>query len=183
MNKNIKKPKIHQIETITKSKLFTFESVSLEFCNGEKRIYERMKPSDREAVMIVPLIKDHLILIREYGVGNEEYELGFPKGLMNYKESIAEAANRELKEEVGFGSHDVVFLTKLSMTPSYFSSKTNIVIAKKLYPEQLQGDEPEPLPIIYWPVSKILCLVNEPDFCEARNVSAVFLAHAWLNKT
>lgn len=33
--------------------------------------------------MIVPVIGNDLLLIREYAVGIEEYELGFPKGLID----------------------------------------------------------------------------------------------------
>lgn len=33
--------------------------------------------------MIVPIVDDHLILIREYAVGTESYELGFSKGLID----------------------------------------------------------------------------------------------------
>ena len=47
-----------------------------------RRVYERMRPSSREAVMIIPIVDDHLILIREYAVGTESYELGFSKGLL-----------------------------------------------------------------------------------------------------
>ncbi|MDK6296224.1 NUDIX domain-containing protein, partial [Gardnerella swidsinskii] len=60
-------------------------------------------------------VDDHLILIREYAVGTESYELGFSKGLIDPGESVFEAANRELKEEVGFGANDLTFLKKLSM--------------------------------------------------------------------
>ncbi|VTM22829.1 ADP compounds hydrolase nudE [Raoultella terrigena] len=65
----------------------------------------------------------NIILIREYAVGTESYELGFSKGLIDPGESVLEAANRELKEEVGFGAQKLTFLKKLSMAPSYFSSK------------------------------------------------------------
>ncbi|MED5705212.1 NUDIX domain-containing protein, partial [Enterobacter hormaechei] len=82
--------------------------------NGVRRVYERMRPTNREAVMIVPIVDDHLILIREYAVGTEAYELGFSKGLIDQGESFFEAANRELKEEVGFGANDLTFLKKLS---------------------------------------------------------------------
>ena len=75
--------------------------VDPEFSNGVRRVYERMRPSSREAVMIVPIVDDHLILIREYAVGTESYELGFSKGLIDPGETVFEAANRELKEEVG----------------------------------------------------------------------------------
>jgi ADP-ribose diphosphatase len=180
MDKHLQKPKIHKIETVAQSRLFNVESVDLEFSNGARRIYERMQPSDREAVMIVPVIDAHIILIREYAVGIEEYELGFPKGLIDPGEDVVEAANRELMEEVGFGAGKMHILTKLTMAPSYFSSRMNILVAEDLYPQQRQGDEPEPLPQVRWPIANMMDLLNEPDFREARNVSALFLAHAWL---
>ena len=51
----LKKPKILNIQDIAQSKLFSIQSVDLEFSNGEKRVYERMRPAKREAVLIVPM--------------------------------------------------------------------------------------------------------------------------------
>jgi ADP-ribose diphosphatase len=180
MSKPLQKPTILHVETVARSRLFNVESVDLAFSNGEQRVYERMRPSNREAVMIVPIIDDHLLLIREYAVGIEAYELGFPKGLIDPGETIYDAANRELKEEVGFGANQLTFLKKLTMAPSYFSSKMNIVLAEGLYPESLEGDEPEPLVQERWPLAHLMDLLEDPDFSEARNVSALFLIREWL---
>jgi len=182
MDKHLQKPEILNVETVASSRLFTIESVDLTFSNGVQRVYERMRPSNREAVMIVPVIGDDLLLIHEYAVGIDSYELGFPKGLIDPGETVFEAANRELMEEVGYGAHQLEFLTKLTMAPSYFSSRMNIVIAKGLYPQSLEGDEPEPLPQTRWPISRMLELLKESDFNEARNVSALFLAHDFLTR-
>ncbi|MDX7987320.1 ADP compounds hydrolase NudE [Xenorhabdus sp. 12] len=176
---DFKKPKILNVNDIARSRLFNIQSVDLEFSNGVKRVYERMKPSNREAVLIIPVIGDELVLIHEYAVGIEQYELGFPKGAIDAGESVFEAANRELKEEVGFGAGKLELLTKLTMAPSYFSSKMNIVIAQDLYPELLEGDEPEPLVQIRWPISDMMSLLDHSDFNEARNVSALFLAQRY----
>lgn len=178
--RNLPKPKILHVETVARSRLFNVEAVSLEFSNGERRIYERMRPSGREAVMIVPVVDNHLILIREYAVGTESYELGFPKGLIDPGETVDEAANRELKEEVGFGARKLTFLKKVGMAPSYFSSQMNIVVAEDLYPQWLEGDEPEELVQVRWPLENLLGLLDEPDFSEARNISALFLVREWL---
>ena len=180
MSKSLQKPTILNVETVARSRLFNVESVDLEFSNGVRRVYERMRPSTREAVMIVPIVDDHIILIREYAVGTESYELGFSKGLIDPGETVDEAANRELKEEVGFGANKLTFLKKLSMAPSYFSSKMNILVAEDLYPESLPGDEPEPLPQVRWPLAQLMSLLDEEDFNEARNVSALFLVREWL---
>ncbi|QKJ85299.1 ADP-ribose diphosphatase [Paramixta manurensis] len=182
MTRQLQKPTILNVEAVARSRLFTVEAVDLAFSNGARRVYERMRPSDREAVMIVPIIDNEVILIQEYAVGLESYELGFPKGLIDPGETVFEAANRELKEEIGFGAEEMKSLSKLTMAPSYFSSKMNIVVAEKLYPESLEGDEPEPLPQVRWPLDNLLALLEEPDFREARNVSALFLVREWLVK-
>ena len=181
--KNIfKKPDIINVEAVARSQLFTIEAVELVFSNGERRIYERMKPSHCEAVMIVPIIGNDMILIQEYAVGLESYQISFPKGAINPGENSFEAADRELKEEVGFGANRLESLGQLTMAPSYFSSKMNIVVAEGLYKEKLKGDEPEPLVVHRWPLNNLLALLDEPNFHEARNVSALFMVREWLVK-
>lgn len=117
------------VEIVVRFRLFIVESVDLEFSNGVRRVYERMRLINREVVMIVSIVDDYLILIREYVVGIEFYELGFSKGLIDSGESVYEVVNRELKEEVGFGANDLIFLKKFSMVSFYFFSKMNIVVA------------------------------------------------------
>ena len=99
-------PEILATSVVAKSRLFTIESLDLRFSNGEERTYERMKPSNRGGVMIVPVTtQGDLLLIREYCAGTERYELGFPKGLIDPGENPQQAGNRELKEEIGMGAH------------------------------------------------------------------------------
>jgi ADP-ribose diphosphatase len=166
-----------------KSKLFCIESVDLRFSNGVERTYERMKPSGRHAVMMVPVTEQgDLLLVREYAVGTERYELGFPKGLIDEGEMPIEAANRELKEEIGFGAEKLTALKELVLAPSYFSSKMTLFVAQGLYPERLEGDEPEPLDIVRWPLSQASELLHHLDFSEARCISALLLAQQFLEK-
>lgn len=68
------------------------------------------------------------------------------------------------------------------MAPSYFSSRMNIIVAEDLYPEKLEGDEPEPLVLHRWPINNLTALLEQPQFTEARNISALFLLREWLIK-
>lgn len=133
-------PEILDRETVAKSRLFTIEALDLRFSNGEQRTYERMKPSGRRAVMMVPITaQGDLLLVREYAAGTERYELGFPKGLVDHGETAEQAANRELKEEIGFGARQLTPLKEVVLAPSYFSSKMVLFVAQDLYSEQLEG--------------------------------------------
>lgn len=178
------KPEILSVDTVAQSRLFTIESLELKFSNDELRTYERMKPSGRHAVLIVPITADgDILLVREYAAGTERYELGFPKGLIDPGETAIEAANRELKEEIGFGANQLVPLKEVVLAPSYFSSKMVLFIAKDLYPEKLEGDEPEELELVKWPLVQAEELLTHLDFSEARSISALMLALRFISQS
>ena len=173
-------PQIHSRKIVAKSGLFKIEQVDLEFSNGETRIFERMAGSGRGAVMVVPFINDdEFLLVREYAAGTHTYELGFPKGLIDADESPEVAANRELKEEIGFGTTVLHPLLTVSMAPAFFDAKMNLFIAENLYPQVLPGDEPEPLEVLKWSMHNVEALLAKDDFVEARCIAALLLAEKW----
>ncbi|WP_439437439.1 ADP compounds hydrolase NudE [Salinivibrio costicola] len=176
-----KLPQILSKQVVAASRLFKVESLALTFSNGVERTYERMKPSGRNAVMMVPVTESgDLLLVREYAAGTERYELGFPKGLIDPGEEAAQAAVRELKEEIGQGAHELIPLKEVVLAPSYFSSRMTLMLARDLYPESLEGDEPEPLEIIRWPLAQAEELLTHGDFCEARSITALMMALKYL---
>ena len=177
MAKQRQLPTILSSKISAKSRFFAIEQLELRFSNGVERSYERMKGGGRGAVMVVPLLdRDTMILIREYACGTHHYELGFPKGLIDPGERPEQAANRELKEEIGYGAKQLIALKSLAMAPGYFGSVMHVFVAKDLYLERLEGDEPEPLELVNWPVNNIDGLMDEPDFNDARSVAAVLMA-------
>ncbi|MBR9857983.1 MAG: ADP compounds hydrolase NudE [Gammaproteobacteria bacterium] len=177
------KPEILHTELVAQSRLFKVESVHLKFSNGVERVYERMRNSGRGAVMLVPLLdKNTILLIREYSAGTHSYELGFPKGLIDPGENAMEAGNRELMEEIGYGARELTHMKQVSLAPGYFGSRMDILLAQDLYPEQREGDEPEPLDVVPWPLDKLDQLMARPDFSEARSICGLFLLQDWLNR-
>ncbi|WP_299009381.1 ADP compounds hydrolase NudE [uncultured Shewanella sp.] len=181
MNKKQVKPRILSTHTVAKSRLFHIEQVELQFSNAACRQYERMKGKGRGAVMVVPVLNNQQFLLgREYAVGTDSYELGFSKGLIDPGETAIEAANRELQEEIGYGAKKLTHLMELSLAPSYFSSKMQIFLAEDLYENKLEGDEPEPIELVKWPLEHWQDLLLENDFSESRSVCALFLAQKHL---
>ncbi|MBO1519678.1 ADP compounds hydrolase NudE [Oceanisphaera pacifica] len=183
MADNKHKPQILHTELVAESRLFKIESLHLKFSNNVERVYERMRSSGCGAVMLVPMLDDKtILLIREYSAGSHSYELGFPKGLIDPGENAMEAGNRELMEEVGYGARQLTHLKQVSLAPGYFGSRMDILLARDLYPEQREGDEPEPLEVVPWPLDNLDQLMARPDFSEARSICGLFLLQDWLDK-
>jgi ADP-ribose diphosphatase len=125
--------------------------------------------------------KETVLLIREYAAGVHRYELGLPKGKADPGETFMEAANRELKEEIGFGARHLHHLTSFSLAPSYLEHMTEILVAQDLYHEKLVGDEPEELEVVPWNINDISGLVATGECTEARSIAALYLALNYLN--
>lgn len=173
---------ILKIETLAKTRIFEVQAVDLRFSNGEERTYERLKPQGRSAVLVIPIQNNELIFIKEYAVGPERYELSFPKGIVDAGEDPVESANRELQEEIGFRAKKLDFLRSLYSGPSHMYGLMHVFVAQDLYPSQLEGDEPEPLEIVRYPLDKIDELLADSTFAEARNLSALFMLREYLKK-
>jgi ADP-ribose diphosphatase len=180
-----KKPTILTQTTVAQSRLFRIESLAIQFSNGQLRHYERLARSGAGgAVLIVPMLTDDtVLLIREYSAGTHRYELGLPKGKVDAGESFFDAANRELKEEIGFGADSLHHLSTFSLAPSYLEHTTEIILAQHLYAEKLAGDEPEELEVITWQLADINTLLATGECTEARSIAALFMAREYLKQS
>jgi ADP-ribose diphosphatase len=177
-------PEIKAVRTIARSRFFRIEELDLKFSNGVERTYERLPGSGRAAVMVVAVnAADELVLIREYAAGFHEMQLTLVKGAVDDGESLEEAANRELKEEAGFGARDIRFIKKLNLAPGHMGFTINVVLALDLYPEKLAGDQPEPLEVVCWPLAELDELITGDEFREARAIAGLYLARHYLEET
>jgi ADP-ribose diphosphatase len=175
------KPRILNAVTVARTRLFHVQQMDLRFSNGVETRYERLLGSARGAVLIVPLLDDDtVLLIREYAAGIDRYELALPKGRIEEQEDLLAAADRELKEEVGYGARSLHHLTSMSVAPGYMGHFTHVVLARDLYPDKQQGDEPEEIEVVPWRLSRLHELTVREDFTEARSIASLFLTREWL---
>ncbi|MHB1271652.1 MAG: ADP compounds hydrolase NudE [Rhodanobacter sp.] len=176
-----KLPIVHATRDVIDSDFLRVEQLELEFSNGVRRTYERMKGSGLGAVIIVPMLDDDIVLlVREYGAGVGRYELGLPKGRLDQDETAEQGAERELKEEVGYGAHRLKILHNLSLSPAYMTHMAHVVLAQDLYPERLIGDEPEELEVVPWKMAELHTLLGRDDVTEGRSIAALFMAREYL---
>ena len=176
------KPTILTRTLVCSSRLFAVEELEIQFSNGEMRNYERLKRGNGGgAVIMVPLINhDTVLLVREYSAGIDRYELGLPKGKVDAGENALDAADRELKEEIGYGAKKLHLLNSLTLAPAYLEHSIDVIIASDLYPEKLEGDEPEELEVVPWSLSNISGLLATGECSEARSIAALYMAVDYL---
>lgn len=182
MNKK-KLPVIRARSKVIPGEGMKHERIDLEFSNGATRTYSRLISHGQGAVIIVPMLNDETVLLaREYACGLHHYELGLPKGRIEDQETPLEAANREMKEEIGYGARDLREINQFSLSPGYMTHITHIVLAQDLYEEKLEGDEPEDMDVVPWPIADLKTLVEREDCTEGRSIAALYFVRDYLEE-
>src|SRR5579871_1653255 len=76
------KPEILSVRTAARSRLFHIESVQLKFANGSRREFERIAAGPGPGTALVVAMPDPatVLLVREYAVGLDRFELSLPMG-------------------------------------------------------------------------------------------------------
>ena len=110
-------------------------------------------------VMVVALDeREWLHLLSEYMPGSNQSECTFVKGAIENSETMHEAAERHLKEKLGFEAKNIELLLKFNNQPSLSTSVTYIVLATvdsklKCLDNNIEGPNPykrkiAPLPVM-----------------------------------
>lgn len=177
------KPTILRTRIVATTRIFRVEQLDLRFSNGIEVRYERLRSSPRGSVLIVPM-RDAgtVLLVREYAAGVDRYELGLAKGRIEEGETPEQAADREMKEEVGYGARRLRVIASVTVAPGYLSHVSHIVLAEGLYPQRLPGDEPEEIEVVPWRLDDLGRLLARPDFTEARSIAALYMTRDRLSR-
>jgi len=182
--KPIENPEILSVKLAAQSKLFNIETVRVRYSNGVEADLERIPAGHWPgAVIVVPILPNReVLLVREYTVGTESYEVGLPQGMREPGESPEQTANRELKEEAGLGAQKLRLLRDLSVASSVLGFRVQVVVAEVLYDAALNGDEPEPLQSFGRNIDALLSGEADVQISEARSLLALYLAREYLDQ-
>jgi len=113
-------------------------------------------------VAVVPVTKKHeFLLIRQFRPVVNNFVVEFPAGLNDKNENLIDAARRELIEETGYDSDELIFLCEGPISSGISTEILSVFLAKdvSLASEELKkqypADESERIEVIKTPVSEI----------------------------
>lgn len=131
-----------------------------------------------ECVGVLPFVDaDHVALVRQYRyVFGENQRWEMPTGGVKPGESPAEAALRELREEVGYTAG------RLEPVSTYYTSKSichetaHLFLGYDLSRSALPPDETEFFEVAVFPFAQVLEMVNRSEIRDGMTVIAVLQA-------
>ena len=147
-----------------------------EMPNGKTTIYGVIECND--CVAVLPFVdEERVVLVRQYRyifAENQRWEI--PSGGVKVGEAIANAARRELREEVGYDAQE------LEVVSTYFTSKSimretgHLFIGRGLVQVAATPDETEFLEVAIFPFAAVLQMVIASEIRDSMSVIAILHA-------
>lgn len=152
-----------------------FEDISL-LPNGQQARRNWVRHNGGSGVL--PIDKDgNVILVEQYRYGISKTTLEIPAGKLEPNEDPVDCALRELSEEVGGKTNQLISLGCLAATPAYDSEIIYIFMAKCDRFEQQCLDKNEFLQIHHMPFEDALKLVMNGTITDSKTQIALLKAN------
>jgi ADP-ribose pyrophosphatase len=170
------KSKILSTKNSFKSRYFQVDKVTIE---RDGKTFTKDIVSRTPTVIILPINdKDEIYLVSQYRDSMQETLLEVVAGHMESGESELEAAQNELKEEVGLTAK-----TWRQLSSFYVSANMNAVVhifyATDLTEGKQELDSDEDIEIIKVPFNKALKMIDDGIIKVSSNIAALLLLDRW----
>lgn len=148
-----------------RSLILTYKDKSGNIRNWEA--VERVNCSGIVAVVPITVEKEFLF-IRQFRPVVNNFVIEFPAGLNDKRESLEEVARRELVEETGYDSEEIIFLAEGPVSSGMSSEILTVFLAKNAHladyklRERYPSDESEDIEVIKRPMAEVY------EFLESR---------------
>lgn len=174
--------KILNIEKIYKAHVFEVEKVKCELPDQRQRYYDLVNHGP--AVVLVPVTDEGKILfVTQYRLGAGKELLELPAGMINEGEDPDPAAERELQEETGYESLNIIKLGGFYASAGYCSEYLNIYLARDLKWNPLPQDDDEFLNNISMDIEKAYEAVDAGKIEDSKTIAALLMAQKYIRKS
>ena len=107
--------------------------------NGGIETWDYVEHRTGAAAVVAVTTEGNLILVKQYRPALERYTWELPAGSRsNTEEDFAETARRELLEETGYLSNDIIHLMSLRSTVAFCNEQIEIFLASDCFHEREQ---------------------------------------------
>jgi ADP-ribose pyrophosphatase len=135
------------------------------------------------AIAVVPIdANNNVLLVRQFRLATGGPLLEIPAGGIESGEDPAEAAARELAEEIGFAPGKLTKLCSGYVAPGYCTELIHIYLAEQLTPQSAHTDSDEFVETVSVPLEKAIAMIGTGEIIDLKSISGLTLAARLLSE-
>lgn len=124
------------------------------------------------ACAIIPFLNDNeVILVEQFRKPLEKTLLEIPAGKLNKNETPITCAHRELEEETGYKTKDMIYLGKIATAPGFCDEIIHLFKATNLYEGKKSCDEDEFTDIKKFTLDEIKLMIKKGEIIDTKTIS------------
>jgi 8-oxo-dGTP pyrophosphatase MutT (NUDIX family) len=153
-----------------------------ELPNG--KVFEATALEFRSWASVMALTKNQeVVLVRQYRHGAQDVFWEFPGGVVDDGESPLNGAQRELSEETGYTTSNIIEIGKFYPNPAL---QTNLMYGYLAYDAEKttvqELDDAEDIEVHLVPLDELIAMTKRGEFLNGLQVAVLFHALAHLNR-
>ena len=166
-------------EDIYKGRLLHLQRKQVRLPNGETAQREIILHPG--AVAMVPRTSDgQILLVRQFRKAAERIFLEVPAGTLTPGEDIWKAAERELREEIGYRPGKLTKLGGIYVAPGYSTEYIHLFLAEELVHDPLTLDHDEFIEPVAVTMEQALAKIRSGEIEDAKSISSLLLMQQFI---
>lgn len=168
-------------ETLYEGRIVTLKVETVELPNmkyGKREIVEHA----RGVGVIAVTERNTMYMVRQYRVAVKKMMLEIPAGLVDPEENPADAAKRELQEEIGYSPKKLEYIMDVYASPGFTDEKLSLFVASDLEESKLPEDDTEFLEVLEFSIEELYEKLLNFEITDAKTVIAIQYAYHNLRK-
>ncbi|MCY4556375.1 MAG: NUDIX hydrolase [Chloroflexi bacterium] len=129
------------------------------------------------SICVVPVdAEGNVLMVRQYRKPVDQFLLEVPAGGIEAGETPEEAAQRELQEEIGHTTDNLLAMSAFWLAPGWCSEFMYSFLATDLKRAALDSDEDEFIEVVRVPLSGAMDVIASGEVQDAKSVASLLLA-------
>ncbi len=160
-----------------KTRVFEVDAVRYRHpVRATEREFVVINPSGDWVNVLAVTPNDHLVMVRQFRYGIDDFSLEIPGGVMDPGEDPVTAGLRELREETGFAGAPAKLLGSVHPNPAIQSNRAHFVLVEDaLRSHDLEWDPDEEMHVTIEPVESVLAAARSGGITHSLVLNALML--------